>query len=572
MSQNKQDTLQSLPSGGEEKRISLIVIDEHPETLDEFVKLAAVHNIDIKTADDTEEIRLGGNKPDAVVLGWDYPSRSTAPLNFVSRLLSGTPPYPQIYIYSQSSYMIDRIEASRLGASGFINRSQTPGQVLGIILNAMEQKRLNTQGRILCLGTQDQQSNICKALQTMECQFEFINKPLIFWKTLEEYNPDAVVVDYDEISQALSLSERQGSGALAICEIMRRDPRWELTPVIYYTSSFSSEILTSLNKAGADFLLDASYPPETFAACLKNFLKKNHTVSYIYSVDQLTRLLNRRSALQEFSRLAGLARRQRQPLSMIIVDLDHFKSINDLYGHAVGDLVLANLSSLLKESFLGSITSRWGGDELVFFVPGLDRINAADYLTQVLERFRKMSFSSDQGSFSCTFSGGVSEFPADGPNIGKLYKAADRALYNAKRSGKNKVYTSQPAEEQNISTDLLLCSHRRNFSAVVKKMMQTRSRSLAAYKTLEDMCTDIAKGRRFKAIVIDSETVTNHGLNMLTGLSAKGDAEPESIIVAVPSNKESDYRFCALSVRQFVKCCETDVLMGMLVSIWSRRD
>ena len=126
-------------------------------------------------------------------------------------------------------------------------------------------------------------------------------------------------------------------------------------------------------------------------------------------------------------------------MSLILTDIDHFKLVNDTYGHPVGDVVLKRVAKLLTQAARRTdIVARYGGEEFAVLMEETDREGAFN----IAERIRKMvesePFRCDHGPFKCTLSVGIATFPEDASLKGKLAEAADQALYQAKRSGRNK--------------------------------------------------------------------------------------------------------------------------------------
>jgi diguanylate cyclase (GGDEF)-like protein len=155
-------------------------------------------------------------------------------------------------------------------------------------------------------------------------------------------------------------------------------------------------------------------------------------------VDGLTGLANRRAASDALHAEAARAERLQTPLSVVLVDLDGFKDVNDAHGHAVGDAVLRALAEVLRETLRESdIAGRWGGEEFLLLLPGADEEGAV----QLAERVRN-------GLATCRIPGvpdlrvtasfGVAEYAGE-TNTEQLLAAADDALYRAKRGGKNRV-------------------------------------------------------------------------------------------------------------------------------------
>lgn len=156
--------------------------------------------------------------------------------------------------------------------------------------------------------------------------------------------------------------------------------------------------------------------------------------------DYLTNVSNRRHFMERFRQEYNRAKRFDFPLSFIIVDIDHFKKINDTYGHLVGDEILRNVAKVLAEKireidFIG----RYGGEEFVIFLPEAPHdaaIRAAERLRVAIE---KESFKAYDETLNVTISAGVSTYPNYCADKDELIEMADKALYQAKESGRNLV-------------------------------------------------------------------------------------------------------------------------------------
>jgi len=159
-------------------------------------------------------------------------------------------------------------------------------------------------------------------------------------------------------------------------------------------------------------------------------------------LDSLTGLYNRRHLLERLVAAISAARRYGHPLSLAICDLDGFKTINDTYGHAVGDEVLVAFSRLLKKELrLDDIEGRLGGDEFCLIFPHTSAANAAIAVERIRSHWEKKVFQAEQGPpFSMTATFGVADFvPGKMRDEKNLLKAADDALYRAKERGRNQI-------------------------------------------------------------------------------------------------------------------------------------
>lgn len=157
--------------------------------------------------------------------------------------------------------------------------------------------------------------------------------------------------------------------------------------------------------------------------------------------DVLTGLFNRRYLEETMPRELARAERLHGPLGLLLLDIDHFKRVNDTYGHAVGDDVLRQLGNLLKSNVRGSdIACRYGGEEFVLLLPEAAR-EVTCQRAETLRAGAKSLTVSHQGRpiEPITISIGVAAFPADGATPAALLKSADDALYRAKREGRDRT-------------------------------------------------------------------------------------------------------------------------------------
>ena len=156
--------------------------------------------------------------------------------------------------------------------------------------------------------------------------------------------------------------------------------------------------------------------------------------------DALTGLYNRRYLEETLARELILAEREGHPISIIMGDLDHFKAVNDRYGHLAGDEVLRVFGELMKKHARGSdIYCRYGGEEFLLVLPGMaekDAVERAEHLRRAMAA-TTVTFGSSRIVVTASF--GVASFPHDGRSGDELTAAADSALYAAKAAGRNRV-------------------------------------------------------------------------------------------------------------------------------------
>ena len=162
-------------------------------------------------------------------------------------------------------------------------------------------------------------------------------------------------------------------------------------------------------------------------------------ISHVAQQDFLTGALNRRGMDEAVEREFNRADRHNTPLSLAILDIDHFKKINDTMGHSTGDVALAHLAKVVKSIIRGTdVLARYGGEEFVILLPGSGQDDAVSVITNVQRNLTKNFFMHDSHRVLITFSAGVAE-RKNGEHIDEVLPRADAALYVAKQSGRNRV-------------------------------------------------------------------------------------------------------------------------------------
>lgn len=174
--------------------------------------------------------------------------------------------------------------------------------------------------------------------------------------------------------------------------------------------------------------------------------------------DPLTGLPNRRMFMRTFQVELERQERQRSSLSLVSLDLDHFKKVNDSWGHAVGDIVLKGLADALSKSKRPYDTAaRLGGEEFALLLPGASEVRARAITQRILNTFRTTPFHSQDGTeFFVTFSAGIASIKGEAAyNMEKILNVADKALYEAKNTGRNKIIATQVLGDEEFKKSMV---------------------------------------------------------------------------------------------------------------------
>jgi diguanylate cyclase (GGDEF)-like protein len=157
--------------------------------------------------------------------------------------------------------------------------------------------------------------------------------------------------------------------------------------------------------------------------------------------DPLTGFYNHRYLHERLGEEVVRAQRSRKPLSVLMLDVDDFKLVNDTFGHLFGDRVLAWIAERIRLTLRGpDVPARYGGDEFAIILPETDKASARRAAERIVETFQQQPFESEaRGPVPVAVSIGVATHPTDGRTAPDLIAAADRGLYRVKRSGRQRV-------------------------------------------------------------------------------------------------------------------------------------
>ena len=222
----------------------------------------------------------------------------------------------------------------------------------------------------------------------------------------------------------------------AFREQLLKDEYLASIPFVFLTAKDQiSDVVTGM-EYDADAYIPKPFEPEVLVAKIDAILRKYSRLNRLLLFDALTNVFNRRTLESRLSLELKRVNRYQQPVTIIMADLDHFKQVNDTYGHDYGDQVLITVASLFKEELRDTdFVGRVGGEEFVLVLPNTDK--EAGLFVANRMRYRVEAYHFEHGKV--TFSGGTVTAPEDGTEMKELLKKADQAMYRAKENGRNQI-------------------------------------------------------------------------------------------------------------------------------------
>lgn len=255
-----------------------------------------------------------------------------------------------------------------------------------------------------------------------------------------ENPPDLILLD-------IQMPELDGYDVIGV---LKGDPRTENVPVIFVTGLSDDGDEEKGLKLGAIDYITKPYKPAVVIARVRNHLRLreyavrleqlNEELERLATTDALTSAYNRRYFMSKLEEEVKRVRRYKRASSLMMIDVDHFKKINDTFGHDVGDHVLIALVKLLEEQVRQLDTvARIGGEEFAILMPETSEEDALILVNRLLDAARAAAITVADNTVRFTISIGCTEFDADTVDGEGILKMADMALYDAKRSGRDQV-------------------------------------------------------------------------------------------------------------------------------------
>lgn len=210
--------------------------------------------------------------------------------------------------------------------------------------------------------------------------------------------------------------------------------------ILFFEQYDKKEIILAVSVTGISLLVFNFFIAQTIKKRMTKMIKRafERLETQLY-FDELTAVYNRNTGINRLKEEILRANRTGNSLCIAMLDIDNFKSINDTYGHLIGDRVLNHVSTQIKNSLRGSdIVSRYGGEEFLIILPDTDEIRALMALERVRESIENKKIRVGNEKLDVTVSIGVTEVGHDEDALEAIARA-DMALYQAKKTGKNKV-------------------------------------------------------------------------------------------------------------------------------------
>ncbi len=280
----------------------------------------------------------------------------------------------------------------------------------------------------------EQVSTTALQLQQAGMITSVVTDPRNIFRVLVEYKPELILLD---------MYMPDCSGA-ELASIIRQNDSFVGIPIVFLSVETDSERQFDAIRSGADDFLTKPIDPEHLVTSVRIRAARTRAMRFFMERDSLTGLLNHTNLKERLEDDLSRARRIGTRMVFAMIDIDHFKSVNDTYGHLTGDRVLKGLARLLEERLRRTdVVGRYGGEEFGIILFNTDGVQAKRLMDGLRESFSRLRQTNGEATFTVTFSCGIAEFPRF-ESASSVSEAADAALYLAKEAGRNRVMVAEP--------------------------------------------------------------------------------------------------------------------------------
>jgi diguanylate cyclase (GGDEF)-like protein len=333
---------------------------------------------------------------------------------------------PVIFYSSHFMTLKQKLQCLRLG--GISSLESLAPQAIITQLESLVNLVPEQPFRILIVDDSKSQALFAeKALNVAGMITEKVIDPMDVWNVLESFQPEMILMDM----------YMPGCSGVELAKVIRQDKHYINIPIIYLSGEEDKERqLAAMSEGGEDFLTKP-VDPRHLLSTIRTRGARARELNQLIARDSLTGLFNHTHILKALDEQLKVARRNNTSLCFVMVDIDHFKQVNDNYGHPIGDDVIKSLALFLsqrlrKTDFIG----RYGGEEFAMVLPDVSLKDAEKIMNEIRNNFSHL-LHGGLAAISATFSCGIAL--NRGQNSSELIALADQAMYLAKRDGRNCV-------------------------------------------------------------------------------------------------------------------------------------
>lgn len=414
----------------------ILVVDEDQNDLLMVTRLIEEHDMQVRSARSAAGAIAEINKsiPSGVIIEIPLPDADGYELVEKLRAMPGGEELAIIIVSKQTGFL-DKVRSIHCGADAHFEKPFDTKSMFRRIHYLLDRKRMEPP-RILSVEDDPDQAAFIRAfLESAGYQVRTCTDPKQFDSFLSAFQPDLVLLDV----------MLPGMTGYELAKYIRQNERYAAMPVIFLTTQGQLEARIEAAKSGVDEHLVKPVAPALLLSSVSSKLERARFLKTLMHKDGLTNLLNHSAFMEQAQSVIAHQKRHNSFVTLIILDIDYFRSINERHGFPGGDKVLVTLSLLVRRRLRQSdIIGRIGGDELAIIAEGLNDEEAYNLASRLLNDFAATSHvTASHVGFYGTVSAGVAMFDAKTMDLESWIKAGYDSVAAAKHAGRNCVMTTK---------------------------------------------------------------------------------------------------------------------------------
>ncbi|MEA1652381.1 diguanylate cyclase [Nitrospirillum sp. BR 11164] len=426
----------TVDSGLDERQRLLYQLEDDADQAAELASLLAAYDYRVVTYADADSFyrAIQERRPDAVLVDVMTSSSLVGGPAVMARLRAleaerwERKPIPCIFLSAGDDFGA-RLAAVRAGGDSYLLKPVDIGLLVDRLDVLTGRQRPQPLTALIVDDDASAGAHYEAILQMGGFDAKLVTSPFEAVAAIQAHDPDIIITD-------LVMPDCSG---FELSAVLRQHEDLLTLPIVFLTADDTEETARSAVRNGVDALLTKPVDVKQLVETVRARAQRSRLLRGMMVRDSLTGVYNHGMIKDSLVSEVARCRRAGTPLAMAMIDIDHFKSVNDTHGHALGDRVIKGLARLLLQRLRRTdIIGRYGGEEFAVIMPGTTARAAAERLDTLRQQFATIRHGQGDKAFQVTFSVGVAELQPD-MTAQALNVLADEVLYQAKRKGRNRV-------------------------------------------------------------------------------------------------------------------------------------
>lgn len=423
----------------EDDQIKVLIAESNQAARDQLIHDLGTFGLDVRAVDQLADLEkvFSNFIPDIILLDFDFPNQPQNGAQVLMDLRARDAIQCPVVFYADRDDLDARLAAVRAGCSAYLLKPASAPKLIELVDQVLRHEDPKPY-RILVVDDDPSTARYSEVILSGHNMIvEVLTDPMKIMESLVGFAPELILMDL----------YMPGCNGIELSEVIRQQDTYAGIPIVFLSGEADKEKQIRAMNAGGDDFLTKPIAADQLVSAVRIRVQRFRTLRSQMVSDSLTGLYNHTTTRQFLDKEIGRAEREKSTVCFLMLDIDHFKSVNDTYGHPVGDRVILSLSRLLRQRLRGSdVIGRLGGEEFGVILPVTPMSDAMQIANEIRMAFFDIRFDAEDKSFQCSISIGVSCYP-DFKDVAGLIEAADQALYEAKNGGRNQVCRAKAPDQ-----------------------------------------------------------------------------------------------------------------------------